>query len=166
MHHHRGGNTQPNNQFNKQLVSIKLGTLLSSQTTTTPNQHTTKETKTSSRRSAPGQLHKLTRPGLRKQIHPTADPHPNTTKQPAKTGHQHRNFRPPHQAGQLEKQYTPFVPQANQPRPLVPVVPPPGRQAPSGVAGNPLALALGERRLVFGTDLVPDGALPRCHGVL
>jgi hypothetical protein len=40
MHHHRGGNTQPNNQSNKQLVSIKLGTLLSSQTTTTPNQHT------------------------------------------------------------------------------------------------------------------------------
>ncbi|AIY03963.1 hypothetical protein ART_4364 [Arthrobacter sp. PAMC 25486] len=35
MHHHRGGNTQPNNQFNiNKLVSIKLGTLLSSQTTT------------------------------------------------------------------------------------------------------------------------------------
>ncbi|AIX99599.1 hypothetical protein ART_0001 [Arthrobacter sp. PAMC 25486] len=31
MHHHRGGNTQPNNQFNiNKLVSIKLGTLLSS----------------------------------------------------------------------------------------------------------------------------------------
>ncbi|AIY02401.1 hypothetical protein ART_2802 [Arthrobacter sp. PAMC 25486] len=41
MHHHRGGNTQPNNQFNiNKLVSIKLGTLLSSQTTTTPSQHT------------------------------------------------------------------------------------------------------------------------------
>ncbi|MHA7303629.1 hypothetical protein ACX80E_00005, partial [Arthrobacter sp. TMN-49] len=33
--------TKPNNQFNiNKLVSIKLGTLLSSQTTTTPSQHT------------------------------------------------------------------------------------------------------------------------------
>ncbi|MEV8183039.1 hypothetical protein, partial [Specibacter sp. NPDC078692] len=41
---HRGGNTQPNNQFNiNKLVSIKLGTLLSSQTTTTPSQHTTNQ---------------------------------------------------------------------------------------------------------------------------
>ena len=120
MHRHRGGNTQPNNQFNyNKLVSIKLGTLLSSQTTTTPGQHTHKPTN-NPWRSAPRQLSNLTPTASKKQTHPNSGPTLKHHKTPAKTGNL-GGFSRPQQAGQLEKQYTQKPPHANPHPPPCPV---------------------------------------------
>src|SRR6185312_5364716 len=72
---------QITNQINK-LVSIKLGTLLSSQTTTTPSHTPKPETNHhfSPWRSAPGQLFNLTPQQARKQNQPN-QPAPPTSPQ-------------------------------------------------------------------------------------